>query len=96
MKVTNQSTPVNGERADRESLRAQIDRLTRQIERLRESLESPDTPQMLTKEEVADLLGVSERTVDKLIAANELQSLKIRRSRRIPAEAVESYVRERL
>lgn len=55
----------------------------------RESAEGP----LLTKEEVAEWLQVSPRTVDTLAASGELQRLKIRGCVRFAPNAVDAYVR---
>lgn len=50
---------------------------------------------LLTPERAADQLDVGRTTVYGLMASGELDSVKIGRSRRIPAEALVAYV-ERL
>lgn len=55
-----------------------------------------DPERLLTKKEAADLLGVSERTVDKLVHSGEIQSLKVRRARRIPHRALAEYIERRV
>ncbi len=50
---------------------------------------------LLTPERAADQLDIGRTTVYGLIATGELDSVKIGRSRRIPAEALVAYV-ERL
>ena len=55
----------------------------------RESAEGP----LLTKEEVAELLQVSPRTVDTLAASGDLQRLKIRGCVRFAPSAVDAYIR---
>jgi excisionase family DNA binding protein len=52
-------------------------------------------PLLLTPEATAEMLSCSRSTVYELIAAGELMSLKIGRSRRVPADAARQYV-ERL
>lgn len=44
-------------------------------------------------DEVAEQLGVGMTTAKALIASGELRSIKIGRSRRVPAEALHEYVR---
>jgi excisionase family DNA binding protein len=51
-----------------------------------------DSPLLYTPERTAVQLDVSRTTVYALLAAGELESVRIGRSRRIPAESVESYV----
>ncbi|MEU6706529.1 helix-turn-helix domain-containing protein [Streptomyces wuyuanensis] len=43
--------------------------------------------------EVAEQLGVGLTTAKALIASGELRSIKIGRSRRVPAEALHEFVR---
>ena len=50
---------------------------------------------LLTPERAADRLDVGRTTVYELIASGQLDSVKIGRARRIPAEALVAYV-ERL
>lgn len=51
-----------------------------------------DSDALLSKSNVADLLSVSERTVQKLLTDGELPSCMIRGQRRIPRQAVMAYV----
>jgi excisionase family DNA binding protein len=51
-----------------------------------------DSRLLLTPERVAERLDVGRTTVYGLLSAGELESVRIGRSRRIPAEAVEGYV----
>lgn len=52
-----------------------------------------DADRLLDLDEAADLLAISRRTVDTLVADGELPSVKVRRCRRIPARALRAYVR---
>lgn len=54
-----------------------------------------DPDRLLDLDETADLLGVSRRTVDTLVAAGEIPSLKVRRCRRIPRKALSAYIARR-
>ena len=47
---------------------------------------------LLTKEDAAEVLGVSPRTVDTLLANGEIGSVKVKRCRRIPPAALRSYI----
>jgi excisionase family DNA binding protein len=47
---------------------------------------------LLTKEDAAEVLGLSPRTVDTLIHSGELPSLKVRRRRRIRPADLEAYI----
>jgi excisionase family DNA binding protein len=46
-------------------------------------------PTAITLDEAADALGVSRRTVERLVATNALRSVKIRGARRVPAAEIE-------
>lgn len=50
---------------------------------------------LLTAEEAARILSVSRSRVYELIAAGELASLKLGRSRRISRRALETFIEER-
>jgi excisionase family DNA binding protein len=52
--------------------------------------------QLLTLEEVQDALHMGQTSVKRMIATGQLVSLKIGKSRRVPAEAVRKYVRDLL
>jgi excisionase family DNA binding protein len=81
----------------REAIEPMVSDLRKEVVRLRQevrALRSEEDPErLLTKEEAADLLGVSERTVDTLIHSGEIASLKVRRARRIPHRALRDYIR---
>ena len=47
---------------------------------------------LLNPEEAAEILGMSRSSIYKLIAAGEIQSVKIGRSRRILTSALEKFV----
>ncbi len=50
---------------------------------------------LYTPEQAADLLQVGRTTMYGLLAAGEVESIKIARARRIPADALETYVARR-
>ncbi len=50
-------------------------------------------PLLLTRVQVAQLLQISTRSVDYLISTGRLASLKLGKTRRVPREAVEKFVR---
>lgn len=52
-----------------------------------------DPDQLLTTEDVANILNISVRTVDTLRASGELPSLKFRGLRRYKRDAVSAFVR---
>lgn len=58
--------------------------------------EKIDKPLLYRMGEVAELLGISERKVDELIATRELKSVKIGKSRRVPATALDDFIKARL
>lgn len=51
-----------------------------------------DSRLLLTPEHAADQLDVGRTTVYALMASGELRSVKIGRSRRVPAAALDEYV----
>jgi excisionase family DNA binding protein len=51
-----------------------------------------DSRLLLTPEHAADKLDVGRTTVYALITSGELRSVKIGRSRRVPAAALEAYI----
>ena len=55
-----------------------------------------DAPLLLTVGQVADALGLSRSKIYELLAAGELPSLTIGRSRRVPADALAAWVADRL
>ncbi|GAA4541994.1 MULTISPECIES: helix-turn-helix domain-containing protein [Pseudonocardia] len=50
--------------------------------------------QLLTAEEVAEVLHIGRTRVYELIYAGQLQSIKIGRLRRVPVSAVEEFIRQ--
>ena len=79
--------PEVAERFDR--LEKKVDRLY--TERRREAAPEP----MLDKTEAAEVLGVSPRTLDTLLAAGEIASIKVRRCRRIRPADLRTYIDRR-
>ncbi|GAA4618414.1 hypothetical protein GCM10023195_82750 [Actinoallomurus liliacearum] len=53
---------------------------------------APDTPLLYTLPEAAALLRISRTKLYELLAANEIESVYIGRSRKIPAAALDAYV----
>lgn len=53
------------------------------------------TPKAVSPKDAATWLGVSIRTVDRLIETGELQSRRIGRLRRIPTHALDQFLRDR-
>jgi excisionase family DNA binding protein len=50
------------------------------------------TPLAYTVSEVAEALRVSERTIRRAIAAGQLQSIRVGRCVRVPAESIQQFV----
>ena len=67
-----------------------LDALNEKIDALRAER---DPERLLTREEAAERLRVSVRTLDTLRAAGEIRAVKVKRRVRFHPEAVESYVR---
>ncbi|MBS1848980.1 MAG: helix-turn-helix domain-containing protein [Actinobacteria bacterium] len=51
---------------------------------------------LLTTDEAADALALSRTMVFNLIRAGELRSVRIGRARRVPVDAINEFVAERL
>lgn len=49
--------------------------------------------ELLTVQEVADMLRVGKRTVERFIALGEIGSVKVGRRRLVPAPELDRYVR---
>lgn len=52
----------------------------------------PESPLLLTVERAAERLDIGRTRVFELIAEGEIESVKIGRARRIPADALTAYV----
>jgi len=105
MNLPTDSPSVNGAKRPSErrdtggapnSLHEEIARLNREVRRLREAVEDPDAPKLLSVEETAGYLNLSERSIRSLIAGGELRSLKVKRRRLVPVSALEDFVQKRL
>lgn len=59
------------------------------------TIHGPSDRLLLTVSEAASLLGIGRSTLYELVASGEVESVTIGRSRRVPVEAVATYV-ERL
>lgn len=96
-----QIAPEKGNDAEalREAVAPLVEGLREEIATLRQEVRSlrgqRDPDRLLNLDEAADLLGVSRRTVDTLVADGELPSLKVRRCRRIPRQSLRAYIRSR-
>ncbi len=47
---------------------------------------------LFTAEEVADILHIGRSTVFKLMKQNQLESIRLGRSRRVPIDALQNFV----
>lgn len=56
----------------------------------------PTTHEVLTVPEVMQALRLSRFKVYDLIRSNQLQSIKIGRSRRVPANALQTFIQNQL
>jgi excisionase family DNA binding protein len=84
----------------REELRALMDGLREEVHELREEItalrrkDAPDGPDaLLTREEAAELLSISTRTLDDMAAAGEIQPVRIRGRVLYAPETLEAYIR---
>lgn len=76
-------------------LLAHIRALRNQVECLRDELDEPEAD-LLSVEETAARLNLSERTVRSFVSDGTLPSAKIGRRRLIPREAVDEFIRSRI
>jgi len=80
---------------DLDGLRS-IRRQLRTVISLLETLtERADTARLLTRDEAADILGISVRKLDALEEAGKLQAIRIGRSVRYHPEVLDRFVRRR-
>lgn len=57
-----------------------------------QTADRPTEPrQMLTVEQAAEALGIGRTTMFALIKSGEIESVRIGRLRRVPADAIEAY-----
>jgi len=69
--------------------------LRRLLVQIKERLDSltPGPPQLLTRQEAADVLGISVRKLDELAESGRIQPTKIDRTVRYHPETLERFVR---
>lgn len=86
----------------RGELRALVDGLREEVHALREEVqalrrkESPEGPDaLLTREEAAKRLGISERTLDDMADAGEIQPVRIRGRVLYSPDTLKAYIRAR-
>jgi len=60
----------------------------------RERNENATPPQLLTRKEVAELLNISLRHLDTLVASRELVPIRIGRSVRFRPKSIEDFIEE--
>ena len=53
-----------------------------------------ELPMLFTAEEVADILHIGRSTVFKLMKQNQLESIRLGRSRRVPIDALQNFVED--
>jgi excisionase family DNA binding protein len=86
----------------RGELRALVDGLRKEVHALREEVqalrrkESPEGPDaLLTRGEAAERLGISERTLDDMADAGEIQPVRIRGRVLYSPDTLDAFVRRR-
>lgn len=86
----------------RGELHALVDGLCEEVHALREEVqalrrkESPEGPDaLLTREEAAERLGISERTLDDMADAGEIQPVRIRGRVLYAPGTLEAYIRRK-
>jgi excisionase family DNA binding protein len=57
-------------------------------------VEITEKPIAYRPNEAARLIGISERKLDELIATKQIRSFKIGKSRRITAEAINTFIKK--
>jgi excisionase family DNA binding protein len=71
-----------------------FDRLEEKLDRLRQERKlQRDPDRLLTREEAAERLQVSIRTLDTLRAAGKLRAVKVKRRVRFHPDALDAYIR---
>ena len=76
-------------------LREEIQGLREEVESLRRK-EAPDGPDaLLTREEAAECLSISTRTLDDMADAGEIQPVRIRGRVLYAPETLQAYIRRR-
>ena len=86
----------------RTELRSLVDGLREDVQALREEVQAlrrsktPDGPEaLLTREEAAERLGISTRTLDDMEEAGEIQAVRIRGRVLYAPETLQAYIRRR-
>ena len=79
-----------------DEIRGLLDGLRKEVHALREELETlrePDDGKLLTREEAADRLRISTRTLDDLEASGRLQAVRIGRRVLYHPDMLDAYIR---
>jgi len=91
-----------GEPSFRDELRHLVEGLREEVQALQDEVtalrrkEAPDgLDALLTREEAAERLGISERTLDDMADAGEIQPVRIRGRVLYAPDTLESYIRRR-
>lgn len=78
---------------DESTLRSLISEVREEVQALREELrEQPSDSQLLTREEAADYLRISVRTLDDMEEAGEIQAVRIRGRVLYHRETLDAYI----
>lgn len=79
--------------SDDSTLRSLISEVREEVQALREELvEQPSDSQLLTREEAADHLRISVRTLDDMEEAGEIQAVRIRGRVLYHRETLDAYI----
>lgn len=93
--MSNSTTPEDAAETtlDNGDLRALISKVREEVQALREELigHTPTT-QLLTRDEAADYLRISTRTLDDMEEAGEIQAVRIRGRVLYHRETLEAYI----
>lgn len=100
--VANRDDLDNSEPGSQDEFRDLVAGLREEVQVLREEVtalrrkEAPDGPDaLLPREEAADTLGISVRTLDDLEEAGKIQAVRIRGRVLYAPETLEAYIRRR-
>lgn len=100
--VANREDSDNPEDSLRDELRDLVEGLRDEVQALQDEVtalrrkEAPDGPDaLLPREEAAEILGVSVRTLDDMEEAGEIQAVRIRGRVLYAPETLQAYIRRR-
>jgi len=90
--MTRRNGTVSGGREDPLPVREQLRRVVSLLEVL---VDRSDTKRLLTRDEAAEVLGISVRKLDALEEAGQIQAVRIGRSVRYHPDVLDRFIRRR-